>query len=139
MEIRAKPYFEDGRRLPRPRGRPGRLPAAQNLGKLLYGLDDDYEHEAAGEPLPAQVRLLRRGAAAHPQADKKLIDGEGNLVDEKGRLVNEAGELVDHEGTPLTEDGDYKVEFAEFVDDEAAAAAPARPSRVSGRSPPRTA
>ena len=65
-----------------------------------------------------------------------FVNKEGNLVDKEGKLVNRDGkhidetgslirwiddenfEYVDSEGRPVTDDGDYNVDFAPFLDDE---------------------
>lgn len=93
------------------------LPAAQNFGRLYYGLEDDYEAK-----LPENKFLLKYGFCDEKlrlvrKTDKRLIDERDRLVDEKGRLVNERSELVDSDGNLLTEDGDYKVDEKPFIDD----------------------
>jgi len=113
-----KPYFKDADDYLSREGDPVVLPAAQNMGKLIYGLEDDYEHK-----LPENKFLLKYGFCREKdlhlvrKSDGRLIDMEGRLVDEKGRLVNEEGQLIDTEGNLLTENGEYKVEFTEFIDD----------------------
>jgi hypothetical protein len=96
---------------------PVALPAAQNLGRLIYGLDDDF-----AKKLPENKFLVKYGFVNDKlhlvrKKDGRLIDGDGRLVDDKGRLVDEQGQLVDRDGNLLTEDGEYKVEFVEFIDD----------------------
>lgn len=98
---------------------PATLQAAQNLGKLYYGLEDDFEKK-----LPEWKFLLKYGFCDEDlrlirKSDGRYVDLEDRLVDKQGRLVNEANELIDAEGNLLTEDGEYKVEFCEFVNDVA--------------------
>jgi hypothetical protein len=116
-----KPYFKDVEDYLTKEEDPVVLPAAQNMGKLIYGLEDDYEKK-----LPENKFLLRYKFVDEElrlvNKDGKLIDLEGRLLDDKGRLINEKGELIDTEGNLLTEDGEYKVDFVEFVDDVYAAA-----------------
>ncbi len=118
-----KPYFKDFEDYQGREDDPVVGPAANALGKLIYGLEDDFEQR-----LPEWKFLIKYGFANDRlrlirKTDGRPVDTEGRLVDEKGRLVNEAGELVDAEGNLLTEDGDYKVEFTDFIDDTAPALA----------------
>lgn len=120
-----KPYFKDVEDYLSRENDPVVLPAAQNMGKLLYGLEDDYEQK-----LPENAFLKRYGFCDEKlhlirKSDGKRIDADNRLVDEKGRLVNETGELIDRDGCLLTEDGDYKVAFTEFDDD----VSPAQPQQ----------
>ena len=111
-----KPYFKDVDDYLSRTDDPVALPAAENMGKLLYNLEDDYEQK-----LPENKFLLKYKLADEKlrliDSEGKFVDEKGRRVDEKGRLINEAGELVDAHGNLLTEEGEYKVEFKEFDDD----------------------
>jgi hypothetical protein len=92
--------------------------AANALGKMIYGLEDNFEHK-----LPENKFLVQYGFADEKlhlidPKTKHLVDDRGRAVDDKGRLVNDKGELVDAEGNLLTEEGDYKFEFTPFLDEE---------------------
>jgi len=113
-----KPFFKSVEDYVNRAVEPAAQKAAQTLGQLLYGLDDNFE---AG--LPENKFLLKYGFAREGDLHlidpktKDLVDAKGRRVDEKGRLINEKGELVDDEGNLLTESGEYKVDFVEFIDD----------------------
>jgi hypothetical protein len=96
---------------------PAALLAAENMGRLYYGVDDDHEQKLPENRFLRQYKFVDEKLRL---VDKqgKFIDRDGRRVDEFGRLVNEKGELIDTEGTPLTEDGEYKVEFKPFLDDD---------------------
>lgn len=118
-----KLYFDDTEDYLAHKDEPLPLAAAQNLGKLMYGLDDDYQSK-----FPENKFLLKYGFAKIVDGrvwltnkDGKLTDMEGRLVNEKGRYINDNGEAVDVDGNRLTEDGEYKVDFVEFSDDADAA------------------
>lgn len=112
-----KPYFESHDDYLSREDDPVAGPAATALGQLIYGLDDDF-----AKKFPENAGLIKLGAVDDKlrliDKDGNLVDAEGRRVDEKGRLVNEKGELVDANGVGLTEDGQYKVEFEPFLDDE---------------------
>lgn len=111
-----KPYFRDVEDYLGREDDPVALPAAQALGKLLYGLEDDYEAKLPENKFLIKYKLVD-GDLRLVDRDGKFVDAKGRRVDEQGRLVNDAGELVDADGNLLTEDGEYKVEFKEFEDD----------------------
>lgn len=119
-EESGSPYFRDAEDYLSREDDPAVLPAASNLGRLIYGLDDDYEKK-----LPENRFLLKYKFVDEQlrlvDKDGKFVDERGRPVDGRGRLVNERGELVDADGNLLTEDGEYKVEFREFDDEPHAA------------------
>lgn len=91
--------------------------AADALGGVLYGLEDNWE-----EKLP-ENKFLKKHKFVN--SDLRLVDKQGNLVDvngrlvnEKGQLVNESGHRIDDEGNLLSDDGEYDIETAAFLDDE---------------------
>jgi hypothetical protein len=91
--------------------------AAELLGHMIYGLDEDFEAK-----LPENRWLSAFGFA---DAKGRLIDKEGRYVDAEGRLVNEEGHyvdaegrLVDFEGQPVTPEGEYIVEARPFLDED---------------------
>jgi len=112
-----KPYFKDVEDYLTRDNDPVAPQAATTLGKMIYGLDDDFEHQ-----LP-ENKFLRKYKFVNDtlhlvDTTGRLIDVNGRLVDSEGRLINEKGELVDTDGNLLTEDGEYKVDFAPFLDDD---------------------
>lgn len=91
--------------------------AASALGKMLYGLSEDWESK-----LPENTLLLRFGFV---DKDLHLVNGKGHridllgrLVDSKDRLVNDFGQLVDDSGNLLSEDGEFLVEAKPFLTDD---------------------
>ena len=92
--------------------------AAQFLGRMVYGVDDDWEKK-----LPENKFLFKYGFC---NSDLHLVNKEGKLVDTLGRRVDSDGNLLDEndniidwEGDKLTKDGEY--DFGgepEFADDE---------------------
>lgn len=112
-----KPYYKDTEDYLNREDDPVGPTAAANLSKMLYGLDDKFEHK-----LPENRFLLKYKFV---DDDLRLVDKQGNWVDaegrrinKEGRLINDQGQLVDVDGNLLTEDGEYKVEFTPFLDDE---------------------
>jgi hypothetical protein len=101
------------------------LSAAKAMQSIQYNVE---ERDAALKDLPENRFLIKYGFA---NAEGHLINAEGKLIDSMGRLVNEKGDWVDAsgnpvdaEGNPLTESGDFKVEFAEFLEEEEPKTAP---------------
>jgi hypothetical protein len=110
-----KPYFQDYDAY-LASDDPAVASAATQMGKLLYGLDDDYEAKLPENRFLLEQKFCRKDLRL---VDKqgRLIDATGHRVDEQGRRINDQGELIDDEGNPLTEDGDYKVDFQPWIDD----------------------
>ncbi len=91
--------------------------AATTLGKMMYGLEDDFEHRLPENAFLSKYKFVDE--TLHLIDNKgRLIDVEGHFVNKDGRLINEKGELIDNEGNLLTEDGEYLVDFAPFLDDD---------------------
>lgn len=111
-----KSYFKDVEDYLSRENDPVVLPAAQAMGKLIYGLEDDYEKKLAENKFLLKYKLVDEDLRLVDK-DGKWVDSRGRRVDEKGRLINDDGELIDADGNLLTEDGEYKVEFKEFEDD----------------------
>lgn len=91
-------------------------PAAEALAAVIYGLQDDFESK-----LPENKFLLKFKFCDNKlhlvNKDGKLVDSLNRLVDDQDRLINEQGQLIDSEGIPLTQDGEYDVQTAPFLDD----------------------
>lgn len=92
------------------------IKAAQNLANMIYGLESDYEEKLPENKflrdykfVDDKLRLINK--------EGKLVDSEGRLVDENGRWIDENGNFIDKFGNPLTEDGEYDVEFSPFLDE----------------------
>ena len=91
--------------------------AAQRLGAILYGLDNDYEAKLPENKFLSEfsfvdekLRLIRK--------DGKLISVDGKLIDENGRYVDEDGNFIDAHGNLLNENGEYQIERKPFLDDD---------------------
>jgi hypothetical protein len=112
-----KPYFRDVDDYLSRENDPVIFPASQQLGNLLYGLEDDYLQKLPENRFLIKYGFCRASDLRLIRKDGRPIDDKGRLIDDKGRLVNEAGQLIDIDGNLLTEEGEFKVEFTEFVDD----------------------
>lgn len=95
--------------------------AASKLAEMMYGLDSDYDKNLTENKFLVQYKFARD--------DLRLVNKEGHLVDVDGRLINEEGRFVayrddatqyfvDRDGNEVTEDGEKKVEFKPFLDDD---------------------
>lgn len=93
--------------------------AFQKLMELQYGQDETNN-------LP-EYKFLRQYKFV--DENNRRINKDGHFVDEEGRLIDENynyvaydenGDkyLVDAEGNPIHSDGEYKVDFEGFLDDE---------------------
>ena len=91
--------------------------AALNLANMIYGLEANYEHKLPENEFLINYKFVNKDLR-FINKEGKLVDEEGRLVDESGRFINEAGEYVDKYGNPVDSEGDYKVDFAPFLDDE---------------------
>ena len=91
--------------------------AAQNLANMIYGLEANYEHKLPENEFLINYKFVNKDLR-FINKEGKLVDEEGRLVNESGRFINEAGEYVDKYGNPVDSEGEYKVDFAPFLDDE---------------------
>lgn len=113
-----KPHFESAEDYLSREDDPVALPAAREMGKLFYGLEDDLGRSRLPEEkflkkygfADDKFRLVRRGTS-------QLVDEDGHPVDGQGRRVDDQGRLVDKDGNALTKEGEYDLPFEEFVDD----------------------
>lgn len=93
------------------------IKAAQTLANMIYGLDNDYEKNLPENQflknynfVDDKLRLIDKNG--------RIVDSEGRLLNEEGRFINEEGEFVDKYGNLLDKDGQYKVEFTPFLDED---------------------
>jgi hypothetical protein len=91
--------------------------AASRLGRLMYGLDPNYEANLPENKFLSKWKFM--------DDEMRLIDKEGRLIDQDGRLVNEEGRFIDEEGNfvdmdgnPIDDEGELRVEAQPFLDDE---------------------
>lgn len=95
--------------------------AASKLAELMYGLDSDYDKNLTENKFLVQYKFARE--------DLRLVNKEGHLIDGDGRLINEEGRFVaykedgtqyfvDRDGNEVTADGEKKIEFQPFLDDD---------------------
>lgn len=95
--------------------------AASKLAEMMYGLDSDYDKNLTENKFLVQYKFARE--------DLRLVNKEGHLVDSDGRLINEEGRFVayredgtqyfvDRDGNEVGEDGEKKIEFKPFLDDD---------------------
>lgn len=87
------------------------------LGNLLYNLEDNYEANLPENKFLIKYKFSNKELDLLDKQGRR-IDEKGRLIDEKGRFVNEAGEYVDVDGSPVTEEGEYKVDAKPFLDDD---------------------
>lgn len=114
-----QPYYESYEDMMELEEDPVYGPAFNQLGNLVYGLDENYDAQ-----LPENKFLVKYGFCNEKlhlirKSDSRLINGLDQLVDEKGRRVNEDGKLIDPHGRVIDEDGNYVVQFEDFEDDTA--------------------
>lgn len=90
---------------------------AQHLANMIYGLDNDYEHNLPENKflkkykfVDANLRLVNK--------EGQFVDSEGRLVDESGRYIDKEGNFVDRFGNIVDADGEYVVDAEPFLDDE---------------------
>ena len=93
------------------------IQAARELAQLLYGLDSDYETNLAENKFLQDYDFVDE-ELRWIDKEGRYTDIDGRLIDEDGRYINEDGSYVDKEGRPMSEDGDYKVDFQPFLDDK---------------------
>ena len=92
--------------------------AAAKLAEMVYGLDENYEHN-----LPENEFLKK---FSFVDEDLRLINKDGHLVDDKGRLINEEGRFIDKDGKyvnirgeAIDEEGDLLTsKTSPFLDEE---------------------
>ena len=93
---------------------------AAALAEKLYGLDPDYDKNLPENKFLQDYSFVDK--------DLRFVNDEGHLVDLDGRLVDDDGRFIkydndgnkvyiDIDGNVVTEEGDYKMDFAPFLDD----------------------
>lgn len=110
-----KPYYKDMNAFIEDEGPVG-IQAAMNLMKMMTDYDENLDSTFAENKflkkygfVDEKLRLINK--------DGKLIDSEGRLITEEGHYIDENGNRIDKHGRPLEQDGDWKVEFQPFLDD----------------------
>lgn len=100
---------------------PWAVQAASELAKMLYGIDPDYDKNLIENQFLVKYKFANK--------DLRLVNKDGHLVDEDGRLIDESGRyiayredgtkyFVNTSGEEVDENGNLKVDFTPFVDDE---------------------
>ena len=93
------------------------IQAARELAQVLYGLDADYENNLTENRFLQEYDFVDE-ELRWIDKEGRYTDIDGRLIDEDGRYIDEEGNYVDREGRPMSEDGDYGVDFKPFLDDE---------------------
>ena len=93
------------------------IQAARELAQVLYGLDADYENNLTENQFLQEYDFVDE-ELRWIDKEGRYTDIDGRLIDEDGRYIDEEGNYVDREGRPMSEDGDYGVDFKPFLDDE---------------------
>lgn len=112
-----KSYFEGYDDYLNKASEPVAIKAAQILANMLYGLDDDYEKKLPENKFLIQYELVDDDLRFIDK-EGRYVDQEGRLIDKAGRYINDAGEYVDVNGSPVSNEGDYIVDFQPFLDDD---------------------
>jgi hypothetical protein len=99
---------------------PWAIEAASQLANMLYDLDPNYDKNLPENKFLQDYKFIDKELRL-VNDDEHLVDFEGRLINEEGRFIayDDDGEVyfIDREGSPLTEEGDYAVEFEPFLDD----------------------
>jgi hypothetical protein len=90
--------------------------AANELFKLMSGDADEYEKKYTENKFLAKWKFIDdKGRLINK--DGHLIDQDGRLINEDGYYVKEDGSRCDIDGNPLDDNGDWKLEYEPFVDE----------------------
>ena len=98
-------------------GDPVAQQGAQTLANMLYGLDNNFEHNLPENKFLKKYKFIDDNLR-FINKDGKFVDADGNLVDENGYYINSDGEKVDKYGNRLDEKGEYIVDSQPFLDDD---------------------
>lgn len=90
---------------------------AQHLANMIYGLDNDYEHNLPENKFLKKYKFVDSNLRL-VNKDGQFVDSEGRLVDESGRYIDKEGNFVDRFGNIVDADGEYVVDAEPFLDDE---------------------
>lgn len=90
---------------------------AQHLANMIYGLDNDYEHNLPENKFLKKYKFVDNNLRLIDKQGR-FIDADGRLVDENGRYIDDKGNFVDKFGNLVDEDGEYIVESKPFLDDD---------------------
>ena len=85
-------------------GDPVAQQGAQTLANMLYGLDNNFEHNLPENKFLKKYKFIDDNLR-FINKDGKFVDADGNLVDENGYYINSDGEKVDKYGNRLDEEG----------------------------------
>jgi len=91
--------------------------AARELAQVLYGLDSNYENNLSENQFLQDYDFVDE-ELRWIDKEGRYTDIDGRLIDEDGRYIDEEGNYIDREGRPMSEEGDYGVDFKPFLDDE---------------------
>ena len=91
--------------------------AARELAQLLYGLDADYEKNLEENKFLQDYEFVDEELRWIDE-EGRYVDIDGRLIDENGRFIDTEGNFVDRSGRPLTNEGEYKLDFQPFLDDK---------------------
>lgn len=90
---------------------------AQHLANMIYGLDNDYEHNLPENKFLKKYKFVDSNLRL-VNKEGQFVDSEGRLVDESGRYIDKDGNFVDRFGNIVDADGEYVVDAEPFLDDE---------------------
>ena len=91
--------------------------AARERAQLLYGLDADYEKNLEENKFLQDYEFVDEELRWIDE-EGRYVDIDGRLIDENGRFIDTEGNFVDRSGRPLTNEGEYKLDFQPFLDDK---------------------
>ncbi len=90
---------------------------AQHLANMIYGLDNDYEHNLPENKFLKKYKFVDEELRlVNKEGD--FVDAEGRLVDESGRYIDKEGNFVDRFGNIVDAEGEYVVDAEPFLDDD---------------------
>lgn len=90
------------------------------LGKIVYNLDDTYEHRLPENAFLKKFNLVD-DKLRYINAKGQLIDDIGRRINEDGLLIDDDGNLIDVSGNKITEEGELVVaeeDVKPFLDEE---------------------
>ena len=91
--------------------------AAAKLATLVWGLDDDWEHNLPENKFLEKFDFVDKDLRL-VNKDGKYVTKDGKLIDNDFRYINDDGEYVDIDGNRIDKDGLPVVEFSPFLDDD---------------------
>lgn len=88
------------------------------LGKIVYNLDDKYEHKLPENEFLKEWKLVD-DKLRYINDKGQLIDDFNRRINEDGYLIDDNGNLIDASGNKIDENGELVVEVKQpFLDED---------------------